>query len=224
MGKLRRFLRPKTLLIALGGAVILFGAIQFVPYGKDHGPQASPRPFKWASPAAESLARAACYDCHSNETKWWWAVEVAPFSWLAQSDIDEAKGRVNFSDWNGALTPVAFQKALQDGMPPIQYTLVHPEARLTGAMQETLAQGFQASLAAAQEAAKSAAAPPVPPAPMDAQAIIEARCVACHTAKPALRFHAKSADKANALLDDMVRKGASLSDEERKTLVAFYTR
>ena len=211
--------RPRTILWACVGALVLFAAIQAVPYGRDHTARPAPRPFRWASPAAETLARAACYDCHSNETRWWWAVKVAPFSWLAQSDIDEAKRRVDFSDWNGKLTPEALRRALQDGMPPLQYTLFHADAKLTSAMQETLAQGFAASLA---DAAPPAAASQ--PADGDAPAIIQARCSACHSADKALGFHAANADKAKRLLDQMVKKGATLSAAETQTLIGYYTR
>lgn len=33
--------------------------------------------------------------------------------------------RLNFSDWNGALNAGTLQKAIQDNMPPPQFTLFH---------------------------------------------------------------------------------------------------
>ena len=126
--------------------LVLLGAIQLIPYGMDHRRAPEPNPFKWRAPEAEALAKAACYDCHSNETVWWWAVKIAPFSWLAQSDIDEAKGKVNFSDWNGRLTGPRLRRALDHGMPPWYYSIAHPHTRLTEAQKQTLVDGFQASL------------------------------------------------------------------------------
>ena len=133
---------------AIPGCIALFALAQLVPYGRDHGQQAAPNPFKWASPAAEAVARKACYDCHSVETRWWWGVKVAPFSWLAQNDIDRGRRHVDFSAWNGRLKPERLRRALDHDMPPLQFTLVHPEARLTEAEKQALVQGFQASLEA----------------------------------------------------------------------------
>jgi len=121
-------------------------AIQIVPFGHSHtNPPVKKEP-AWNSPQTADLVRRACYDCHSDETRVWWAVKVAPFSWLARSDIDEAKHHFNFSAWNDRLTVAKMRQALAHGMPPWQYTLVHSEARLSEAQKQELLQGFQASL------------------------------------------------------------------------------
>jgi hypothetical protein len=86
----------KTALWTIVGLIALFVLIQFIPYGRDHAEQPATNAFKWSSPTAEAVAKESCYDCHSNETKWWWAVKVAPFSWLAQHDIDGAQEVFNF--------------------------------------------------------------------------------------------------------------------------------
>ena len=128
------------------GFLVLFGGIQVIPYGQDRTQAPAANPFRWRSPEAEALARASCYDCHSNETRWWWAVKVAPFSWLARNDINGAKRHLDFSAWNGRLTGAGMRRALDRGMPPWQYTVAHPEARLSPAQRDILARGFQASL------------------------------------------------------------------------------
>jgi hypothetical protein len=133
---------------ALLGGVVLFGVIQLIPYRPPQGQAPAVNSFRWQSPAAEALARAACYDCHSDETRVWWAVKVAPFSWLARSDIDEAKHHFNFSAWNGRLTVAKMRQALAHGMPPWQYTVAHPDARLSEVQKQELLQGFQAALSA----------------------------------------------------------------------------
>jgi len=132
------------------GLVGLALVIQFVPYGKNRTPVPAPRPFPWHAAQAEAVARAACYDCHSNETRWWWAVKFAPFSWLAQSDIDEGKAHLDFSAWNDRLTAQRVQRALSRDMPPWYYTAVHPEARLNAGQKQILVQGLQTSLDAAR--------------------------------------------------------------------------
>ena len=85
----------KILLWAIGVAVVVFLLIQLVPYGRSsHSNPPATNPFQWTDPQAEAIARESCYDCHSNETKWWWATNIAPFSWLVQRDVDGARARV----------------------------------------------------------------------------------------------------------------------------------
>ena len=63
-------------------ALILFGAIQLVPYGHNRSnPPVTGEP-AWDSPQTRAYAKQACFDCHSNETIWPWYSYVAPASWL----------------------------------------------------------------------------------------------------------------------------------------------
>ena len=45
------------------------------------------------------ILRRACYDCHSNETKWPWYSYVAPASWLIADDVRVGREHMNFSEW-----------------------------------------------------------------------------------------------------------------------------
>ena len=75
----------------------------------------------------------ACYDCHSNETEWPAYSWVAPMSWLVRSDVEGGRDELNFSDWDeyGDEADDAAE-AIEDGsMPPHQYQLMHPDARLS---------------------------------------------------------------------------------------------
>ena len=88
------------------------------------------------APVAASL-RAACYDCHSHETKWPWYSRVAPVSWLIVSDTDEGREHLDFSDWPDEAARAAkkmdrINEVLDyREMPPKKYTLLHADARLT---------------------------------------------------------------------------------------------
>ena len=92
-----------------------------------------------ASPPASVAAplRAACYDCHSHETKWPWYSRVAPISWLIVSDTDEGREHLDFSDWPAEAARAAkkldrINEVLDyREMPPKKYTLLHADARLT---------------------------------------------------------------------------------------------
>ena len=82
--------------------------------------------------------RAACYDCHSNETKWPWYSRVSPVSWWIVDHIKDGRKHLNFSDWphdNPRKARSRWQN-IQDeiesgGMPLKSYTLIHSEARLS---------------------------------------------------------------------------------------------
>lgn len=57
--------------------MVLFGLIQLVPFGHAKNPPVT-KAAVWPSARAQALAESACYDCHSNLTKRWWATEIAP--------------------------------------------------------------------------------------------------------------------------------------------------
>ena len=96
-------------------------------------------------PLVAAMLHAACYDCHSDETRWPWYSHIAPVSWLVANDVKDGRERMNFSDWPREL-PERAAKRLERiseevgyrDMPPAKYTLLHPEARLTAAQRKTL--------------------------------------------------------------------------------------
>jgi hypothetical protein len=126
-----------------------FGAIQLVPYGRDHtNPPVTGEP-RWDSPQTEALAAGACFDCHSNETVWPWYANIAPASWLVYRDVAEGRDHLNFSEWpavgGGGLMAQAAQMVGEGEMPPLEYRLAHSAARLADAQRQQLIDGFRAS-------------------------------------------------------------------------------
>ena len=220
----RKRSRLRIALWAIGILVAVFALIQLVPYGRDHTNPPATSPFPWALPGAEAVAKQSCYDCHSNETKWWWATSVAPASWLTQRDVDEARRRLNFSEWDGALSADEIISALGDGMPPLQYTLLHPEAKLTDAEKRTLIKGLTASLAAGQATPAPTPSASASPGSLDPIAILDARCGSCHSSDQAKGISGATADQAKALIDQMVNRGATLTPEEEQALITYFTR
>ena len=91
-----------------------------------------------APPQIKRLLRRACYDCHSNETRWPWYTYVAPVSWLVEHDVERGRKELNFSDW-GSYYPSTKRRKLQwmdralreETMPPWTYRVLHPGAGLT---------------------------------------------------------------------------------------------
>src|SRR5262249_46768434 len=123
------------ILTMIGVGILLIGIlIQFIHYGHDHpNPTANVEP-KWPNPETQVFARLACFDCHSNQTRWPWYSNIAPASWLVYRDVTEGRMHINFSDWNRTEEQHAdeFQKVFdENSMPPAQYLLLHPEARLS---------------------------------------------------------------------------------------------
>jgi mono/diheme cytochrome c family protein len=138
--------------IVFGLAIVVGGflLIQLVPYGRDHtNPPVASEP-NWDSPQTRELAQTACFDCHSNETTWPWYGNIAPVSWLVQHDTDEGRRILNFSTWaNGGQgrEPGEAVEAVYEGqMPPPTYLITHPQARLTAAEKQALAQGLRATI------------------------------------------------------------------------------
>lgn len=124
----------KVLSIVVIGILSIGVLIQSIPYGHDHtNPPVNVEP-AWDSPEVRALAQRACFDCHSNETRWPWYSNIAPASWLVYRDVTEGRMPINFSDWDRPEEQHAdeFQKVFdENSMPPTQYLLLHPEARLS---------------------------------------------------------------------------------------------
>jgi Haem-binding domain len=97
-------------------------------------------------PQIAATLRAACFDCHSSETHWPWYSHVAPISWLVVNDVNNGRKHVDFSDWPD--NPDSAARKLENmsdelgykEMPPMDYTLMHPAARLTDSQRKELIQ------------------------------------------------------------------------------------
>lgn len=128
--------------------VIVLGAIQFVPYGRDHTNPRTVQEITWNTPQTRVLARNACFACHSNLTEWPWYTSIAPVSWLTQHDVEDGRAKLNFSEWqrpqDADLSEVV-DVLRSNAMPPVQYRLIHSEARLTDAERQQLERGIAAS-------------------------------------------------------------------------------
>lgn len=143
----------KIILIVGIGAVALLILIQLVPFGRQHtNPPVVQEP-NWDSPQTRQLAVRACFDCHSNETVWPWYSNIAPVSWLVQNDVNEGRGRLNFSEWGRGETEIdeVGEVVRRGEMPPSYFVMLHPDARLTAAEQEALIRGLMATAGVSAE-------------------------------------------------------------------------
>jgi cytochrome c len=121
-----------------------------------------------------------CADCHSSETRWPVYARIAPGSWLIERDIVEARKKMDLSHWEQmpadkqqVLTAKIFEEAKSGDMPPLQYRLLHWNAKLSKADVQTLSMlgkssgGSEAALAGDGDAVQG-------------KAVFEKRCTGCH--------------------------------------------
>lgn len=91
------------------------------------------------------LLKAACYDCHSMETKYPWYANVAPIKWSIYDHVIEGRDELNFSEWANMEKRRKIRKLKEIGeeieenkMPLDGYVSLHSEADLTAEQKEML--------------------------------------------------------------------------------------
>ena len=91
-------------------------------------------------PQVMATLERSCQNCHSGNTAWPWYSYIAPVSWLIENDVRKGRSRMNLSRWpdysveerEKILSEVA--TVVKNGeMPLPQYTLMHPDAKLSEA-------------------------------------------------------------------------------------------
>jgi hypothetical protein len=129
---------------ALGSLAVLFSAAQIIPVSCKNPPERSD---PQAPAAIIRLLRRACYDYHSNETRWPWYSAIAPVSWIVSRHVTEARQRLNFSEWaDYASDPdtashkfAEIANEVESGrMAPWYYRMMHREARLDVVERQSL--------------------------------------------------------------------------------------
>src|SRR6478609_8327078 len=122
----------RMVLYSAAGLLVLFGLIQLVPYRVTNPPVRQEPP--WDSPRTRQLAVAACFDCHSNQTRSYWYEKIAPVSWWIKNHVDEGRQSLNFDEWQpGRGGGRAARTVLRGSMPPSYYMWLglHSKAKLT---------------------------------------------------------------------------------------------
>ena len=143
---MRRFSQLSGLVLAVG---LLLA--QLLPVDRSNPPVENDAP---ALPQVRTALRAACYDCHSNETVWPWYSRIAPASWLLAYDVREGRAELNFSTWQ-QYDSRQRQKKLKETietmrsgeMPPWYYALMHPPAQLADRDRAAIAAWVRSELA-----------------------------------------------------------------------------
>ena len=134
----------KKILIAL---LVLFVLVQFYRPARNHsGDKTHDIATKFPVPdsVAEVLGR-ACYDCHSNNTRYPWYAEVQPVNYWLSGHIKDGKRHLNFNNFT-AMTAARQKKRMDDcmeqldngEMPLESYTWIHKDAILSPAEKAML--------------------------------------------------------------------------------------
>ena len=105
----------------------------------------------------ESILQRACYDCHSDVTRWPWYSNVAPVSWFVIDHVDSGRRHANFSDLlrRDAKDPAQYtrerfeaicKEVQTHNMPLTSYLLAHRAARLSPGDIETICEWTKTGL------------------------------------------------------------------------------
>jgi hypothetical protein len=86
----------------------------------------------------QHLLETACFDCHSNDTRYPWYTNVQPVGWLMAKHIKDGKAKLNFDKMAGygprrirSKFKAIKDQIEQDKMPLESYKKLHKEARLS---------------------------------------------------------------------------------------------
>lgn len=125
------------------GILIALVVIQFFHPAKNADASTTPLDITVLYPMPDSVHQVlvkACYDCHSNNTRYPWYNNIQPVAWWLNDHISEGKRELNFSEFGKR--PLVKQakklkklaKEIQEGdMPLDSYTWIHKDAVLTEA-------------------------------------------------------------------------------------------
>jgi hypothetical protein len=92
-----------------------------------------------------SLLKIACYDCHSDHTRYPWYNDITPVNWWLHNHVTEGKRHFNFSQFNTGsfkrrakrLDEVA-ETVEKHEMPLDSYLWIHKDAKLNEAQQKLI--------------------------------------------------------------------------------------
>ena len=91
-------------------------------------------------PNVQNLLSRSCYDCHSNNTRYPWYMNIQPVAWYLADHVKEGKRELNFSEFGSYTSKKQrhkleeISKEVQEGeMPLSSYTLIHGDAKLSDA-------------------------------------------------------------------------------------------
>ena len=121
----------KIMLVLLAVLVI----IQFIHPKKNKAEGVQPN---YIPADVKTILAKACYDCHSNNTRYPWYANLQPLHWWLEKHIKNGKKEINFDDYTNKSLRYQYHKMeevieqVKEGeMPLNSYTWIHKDAKLT---------------------------------------------------------------------------------------------
>lgn len=155
-------MRTQSIRLGLLVLVLLLVVAQFVGPGRTNPPVDATQSLEATAtvpPAVAATVRRACFDCHSDETRWPAYASLAPVSWFVIGHVNEGREHLNFSRWGGYhpferadLLDDACKAVRSGEMPLASYLLLHGDARLSSSDVTTLCEWTEAEAARQEEA------------------------------------------------------------------------
>lgn len=101
----------------------------------------------YAVPAdVQTILKASCYDCHSNNTVYPWYANIQPVAWWLNKHIVDGKKDLNFSEFTTYRIRKQYRKleeinelVKENEMPLESYLWIHKDAKLNEQQKLTLA-------------------------------------------------------------------------------------
>lgn len=123
--------------------VVLFLAMQLIQTDKTN-PTLDENLEITAPENIETMFKNACYDCHSNQTKWPWYSSIAPGSWIIYRHVKHGRKALDFTAWENYSKEdkkkklKAIYRTVYGSMPLVGYLKLHDEAILTKEQREEI--------------------------------------------------------------------------------------
>ncbi|WP_341840128.1 heme-binding domain-containing protein [Chitinophaga caseinilytica] len=131
----------RILKLSLIGVLVAFLIIQFFKPAPNKANPPFPDDFTnvyEVPPKIHAILQAACYDCHSNNTRYPWYARVQPVTWFLDHHVREGKDDLNFHEYGtySAKRRRTKLKRIREqletgGMPLRSYIWMHDSADLS---------------------------------------------------------------------------------------------
>jgi hypothetical protein len=130
------------------GLLVLLVVIQFIRPARNISSSNQPNDIAAHYPVPQNVQQTlkkACYDCHSNNTRYPWYANIQPVAWWLQDHINEGKKELNFSEFASYAPKKQARKLkkvaseVKEGeMPLNSYLWIHTDAVLNADEKEAL--------------------------------------------------------------------------------------
>lgn len=130
------------------GLLIVLIIAQFFQPSKNNGNAQTATDITRVVPVPDTvmvLLKTACYDCHSDSTRYPWYNHITPVNWWLKNHIDDGKRHINYSHYvEGSykrkikhLDETA-EEVEKHEMPISSYLWIHRDARLSDAQRKLI--------------------------------------------------------------------------------------